>query len=314
MTLATSQPVSGWLSGRNDHIPSMRCCPSEADPPLADAIATGREAVRVASLASTDQMVTATRPLTCPNATDKVVMELYSGDVYPDRCRVNTCLYCVSLNARRRALAITIVAPERMITLTKAAEADDPAPFRTARIRIKRIRERLKETGRDPGEWCYTLEKNPKGTGYHAHCLQAGGFIPQRELQNACKRAKAGIPDIRYIHRKGIWTSRYGLKGFGADGYGLKTFRPTGDAAEALRINNNWLEHHTTGFYRFDGEVLGVREAERLAIAQLNSDSPKAFIAMTGEYVQRVIADGALRHRLIMDVNQRSAAKLRAMR
>jgi hypothetical protein len=312
MTQTTSQPVSGWLSGRPAHISSMRCCPSEVDPPLADAIATGREAVRVASLASTDQMVTATRPLTCPNATDKVVMELYSGEVYPDRCRVNSCLYCVSLNARRRALAITIVAPERMITLTLAAERHDNNPCKTALIRIKRIRERLKETGRDPGEWCYTLEKNPKGTGYHVHCLQAGGYIPQRELQNASHRARAGIADIRYIHRKGIWTSRYGLKGFGADGYGLKTFRPNGSPAEALRINNDWLEHHTTGFYQFDGEVLPVREAERLAIAQMNADSPKAFVAMTGKYVQRVLGDGSLRHRLIMDVNARSAAKLRA--
>lgn len=292
----------------------MRCCPSESDPPLAETIATGREAVRLASLASTDHMVTATRPLTCPNATDRVVMELHSGEVYPDRCRRNRCLYCVSLNARRRALAITAVCPERMITLTKAAESDDPAPFTTARIRIKRIREHLKETGRDPGEWCYTLEKNPKGTGYHAHCLQAGGFIPQRELQNACKRAKAGFPDIRYIHRKGIWTSRYGLKGFGADGYGLKTFRPNGSPAEALRINNGWLEHHTRGFFKFDGEVLEVRDAERLAITWMNADSPKAFLAMRGEYVERVIGDPALRHKHIMDVNARLAAKLRAFR
>lgn len=314
MTMTTSQPGTGWLSGRTGQIPSMRCCPSEADPPLADAVATGREAVRVASLASTDQTVTATRPLTCPNATDRVVMELYSGNVYPDRCRRNGCLYCVSLNARRRALAITIVAPERMITLTLAAERHDSNPCRTALIRIKRVRERLKETGRDPGEWCYTLEKNPKGTGYHVHCLQAGDYIPQRELDAASLRAKAGIADIRYIHRKGIWTSRYGLKGFGADGYGLKTFRPNGSATEALRINNGRLEHHTRGFYQYEGEVLKVRDAERVAIARMNADSPKAFVAMGGKYVERVMADGALRHRLIMDVNARSAAKLRAFR
>lgn len=291
----------------------MRCCPSEVDTPLADAITTGREAVRLASLDLTDQMVTAAPPLTCPNATDKMVVELYSGAVYPDRCRRNTCLCCVALNARRRALAITIMAPERLITITLVAGSTDSNPCKTALIRIKRLRERLKETGRDPGEWCYTLEQNPKGTGYHVHCLQTGGYIPQHELEDASKRAKAGITDIRAIKRTGTWTSRYGLKGFGADGYGLKKFRPTGNPAEALRINNGWLEHHTTGFYQCDGEILKVRDAERLAIARMNADSPKAFVAMRGEYVQRVMGDSALRHRLIMDANQRYAAKLRVM-
>lgn len=314
MTMTTSQPASGWLSGRPAHLASMRCCPSESDPPLADAIATGREAARVASLASTDQMVTATRPLTCPNASDRVVVELHSGQVFPDRCRRNTCLFCLPLNARRRCLAITLAGPVRMIRMSWVAGEADESPGKTALIRIKRTRQALKRMGIAPGEWCWTIEKNPRETGYHMHCLQTGGYIDQAKLQEACHRARAGIPFINYIRRTGIWTSRYGLKGFGADGYGLKTFRPNGNPAEALRLNNGWLEHHTDGFYQFEGEVLKVRDAERLAIARMNADSPKAFIAMRGEYVQRVMGDSALRHRLIMDVNQRLAAKLRAVR
>jgi hypothetical protein len=200
-----------------------------------------------------------------------------------------------------------------MIRLSLVGNSDDESPARTALIRIKRIRQALKRMGIAAGEWCYTMEKNPKGTGYHAHCLQTGPYIPQDRLQEACDRAKAGIPYINAIKREGIWTSRYGLKGFGADGYGLKTFRPNGNPAEALRLNNGRLEHHTRGFYSFEGEALLVRDMERLAIATMNQDDPKAFVAMRGEYAQRVLADRRLRHHLIVDSRRRMTAKLRVM-
>jgi hypothetical protein len=241
-------------------------------------------------------------------------MELYSGSVFPDRCRTAGCAYCLPINARRRCLAITLAAPVRMIRLSLAANRDDADPCKTALIRIKRIRQSLKRMDIAAGEWCYTIERNPKGTGYHAHCLQTGGYIPQNALQSACESARAGIPYINAIKRKGIWTSRYGLKGFGADGYGLKTFRPNGDATDALRINNGRMEHHTRGFYDLDGESLRVRDMERAAIAVMNADKPIAFIGMAASNVDTVIRDAGLRHRLIVDTNERSAALLRIMR
>lgn len=303
-----------WLSGRPHHIPSMRCCPSESDPSISETVRTGREAVARASLASTDQTVTAERPTSCPRSSGRVVVELHSGQVFPDRCRSNGCIFCVPLNARRRCLAITLARPERMIRFSWLAKSSDDSPCKTALIAIKRTRQALKRMGRPPGEWCFTIEKNPNDTGYHAHCLQTGGYIPQDELQDACQRGGAGIPYINAIKRKGIWTSRYGLKGFGADGYGLKTFRPNGVPAEALRINNGRLEHHSRGFYQFDGEVLRVRDMERAAVASLNADKPVAFLGMRGEDVERVLADRSLVHRLIMDVNHRSASLMRAIR
>jgi hypothetical protein len=289
----------------------MRCCPSEGDPPVAQAVADGRARLRVASLASTDQTSTAERPESCPRARERVVVELYTGSVFPDRCRSNGCLYCLPLNARRRCLAITLAAPERMIRLSQVAESGEDNVYATARTRINRMREYLKRWGRDPGEWCYTIEKNPEESGFHAHCLQWGGFIPQEELEQACFRAHAGIPYINRIRRTGVWTSRYGLKSFGADGYGLKTFRPNGGSAEALRLNNGRLEHHSRGFYRIDGEILGVREMERAAITTMNADNPKAFVGMRREDVERVMGDRTLVHRLILDVNTRSRARLR---
>lgn len=291
----------------------MRCCPSEDHASIERDIPAARERLRSASLAYTDQMEPAKRPESCPDASGRVVIELYSGSVYPDRCRRSECRYCLPLNARRRCLAITYAGPQRMIRLSLLASESDQSPCATALTRVGLIRRNLKRIGLEPGEWCFTIEPNPKGTGYHAHCLQRGPSIPQAELQESCIRASAGIPYINAIRREGIWLSRYGLKGFGADGYGMKAFRPSGDAREALRINGGRMEHHSRGFFAIDGEVLRVRDMEREALAAMNGLQRTAYIGATEDRAQSIVHDERLRHALIRDVNRRSAAKLRTM-
>jgi hypothetical protein len=269
---------------------------------------------RLASLASTDQTEPTVRPLVCPYGNGRVVIELYSGSVYPDRCRSSRCAYCLPLNARRRALAITYAAPQRMIRLSLVAGRSDESPCATALTRVGLIRRNLKRMGYAPGEWCFTIERNPKETGFHAHCLQRGMSIPQGELQEACQRARAGIPYINAIKRSGVWTSRYGLKGFGADGYGLKTFRPNGNPKEALRINHGRLEHHSRGFYAIEGTVHRVREMEREAIIAANGSKRVAFVGCLATQVDTVLADRQVRDSLIRDVHLRHARSLRAVR
>lgn len=261
------------------------------------------------SLASTDQTVTATYTARCPNGRPTVVVELFSGTVYPDRCRSSSCGVCLPLNARRRTLAITHAEPERMIRLSLVADAGDQSPCTTALIRIKRIRQALRRKDVDPGEWTFTLEQNPNETGYHVHCLQRGPYIAQSTLQTACLQAKAGFPDIRAIKRKGQWTSQYGLKGFGADGYGLKSFRPNADPMHALRINNGRVEHHSRGFFHVNGSSVRVREAERLAIRALNCGRPISFVSCAPEQVDRILNDERLRVTLISDIDTRSSAR-----
>lgn len=314
VTSTVYKPQAGWLVGRDYHISPMRCCPSEADPRADQAAAEARERLRLTSLAYTDQMVTAERPETCPRARDRVVVELHSGQVFPDRCRSSQCRFCLPLNARRRCLAITLAQPTRMIRLSLVGDDGDVDPCRTALIRIKRTRQALKRMGFRAGEWCYTIERNPKETGFHAHCLQTGPYIPQDALQTACKRGGAGIPYINAIKREGIWTSRYGLKGFGADGYGLKTFRPSADPTDALKINNGRMEHHTRGFYSYDGEVLKVRDMERAAIGELNCNKPLAFVGMPSGLAPSVIESADVRSHLIRDANSRMVGHMRIMR
>jgi hypothetical protein len=268
---------------------------------------------RSASLAYTDQMEPPVRPLSCPYAADRVVVELHTGQVYPDRCRSSLCRFCLPLNARRRCLAITMTGPQRMIRLSLLAGRKDESPCATALTRVGLVRRNLKRMGWQPGEWCFTIERNPKETGFHAHCLQRGRSIPQSELQEACRRAGAGFPYINAIKREGQWTSRYGLKGFGADGYGLKTFRPDGDSREALRINNGRMEHHSRAFFQVDGTVMRVRDAEREAIAEMNGSARVAFIGCAPSQVEKILGSPSLRLSLIRDINERSASKLRAL-
>lgn len=302
-----------WLSGRGNLLPSMRCCPSETPAAIGQAAAEARERLRSASLAYTDQMEPTGRAGQCPRTTGRVVIELYSGQVYPDRCRASVCAFCLPLNARRRCLAITYAGPQRMIRLSLLAGRDSENPCATALTRVGLIRRNLKRLGRTPGEWCFTIEKNPKGTGYHAHCLQRGPSIPQGELQEACERSGAGFPYINAIRRTAQWTSLYGLKGFGADGYGLKTFRPNADSKEALRINHGRLEHHSRGFYAIDGESVRVRDMERAAIVEMNGNSRVAFVGAASTSVNMILNSDEFRYSLIRDVHRRSADKLRAL-
>jgi len=201
-----------------------------------------------------------------------------------------------------------------MIRLSLLAGESDESPCTTALTRVGLIRRNLKRMGLEPGEWCFTIEKNPNGTGFHAHCLQHGRSIPQAELQESCVRAGAGFPHINSIKREGIWTSRYGLKGFGADGYGLKSFRPNGDPREALRINNGRLEHHSRRFFAIDGEALRVRDMERAAIIELNGINRVAYIGSTTDGANSLVNNEGLRHAMIRQVNRRAAGALRAMR
>lgn len=230
----------------------------------------GYDTARVGtSLASTYQTVTTIPDPTCVMADPRWLISLTTGQVFPARCRRNRCAHCLPINARRRALAITYSAPARMIRVSLAADRGAADPLDQARTRIKRCRQALVRLGVPAGEWSWTLEVNPAGTGYHAHALQHGPYVPQAALQEACVRAGAGLPYVNAIRARPGRTARYGLKAFGASGYGLKTFRAEDQAAEALELNHGRVEHHSPGFFRIDGDRAGVRDVESKAVKEI---------------------------------------------
>jgi hypothetical protein len=246
---------------------------------------------RFTSLGLSNQMVATKQGSTCENVQDLTVVNLDTRETWPSRCRRNECDHCLSVNAQRRAFAMALAQPERMLTMTLVAGPGDHDPMRTARIRVKRAREALKRRGHAPGEWCWTVEPNPRGTGFHAHCVQRGRYIPQAELERALVSAGAGkCPRIEWVRDRSRGL-KYNLKGFGAAGYGMKGFRPDVDGALALAVNGGRLEHHTRDFYWHDGRRIGVRDAERRALREFFPAGRDVIVVMTSKMAREYLED-----------------------
>jgi hypothetical protein len=238
-----------------------------------------------ASLASTCETVEDFPQNACGVSDPRVVIDIATWQMWPARCRRNACTVCLPINARRRALAITATRPRRTVLFTRVAAEQDSDPLEVARTRMKRLRHELKAAGVPMGEWTWTVEHNPEESGYHAHAVQHGPYIPQRALAAACEAAGAGWPWIREIYAGPSRVARYGLKAFGAAGYGMKTFKSQESAEEALALNHGRLEHHTREFFVVNGQKMQPREAESVAIQEW-------FGSELGDYIV-VSADAA---------------------
>lgn len=195
-------------------------------------------------------------PQGCVNPRRGVVMvNVETGEVRLVGCGSNTCPACCRINAWQRALAIAWAKPERAITLTLVARAEDEDPWQTSRRTVNRWREWIKRLGGDPGQTIVHVEPNPRETGYHAHLWQHGSRIDFALSDAAARRAGCGWVHVEAI-RNGSGVGAYGLKGLA---YGLKGVNA--GQSEYLRVNGGRLTHQSRGFFR----GLGVREAERQA-------------------------------------------------
>jgi hypothetical protein len=209
--------------------------------------------------------------------------------LFPMPCKRNSCPRCLIRNAKRRQAAIFETPIERMICFTHVAQEGDPNPCDTAKIGIKRMSQALRRKGIHLGEMTWTIEHNPGGTGYHAHALQHGPYVPQEQLQVACHKGNIGMPHINAIREDKKRAVDYGLKGFTPAAYSLKTFKNQNTAVQALKINNNKLEHHTRGFYLIDGKVRSVKDAEAIAHKKRKGEPDKnLLVGSPGELLQFV--------------------------
>lgn len=205
----------------------------------------------------------------CPNRLGLAMLDYESGVWVPARCTRLACEYCVRVQASVRAAAIWLARPQRAITVTLVADAGDEDPWPTARARMNRLRRNYgRLVGSDLGEWVYDVERNPRGTGFHAHAWQHGpAKVDRHALDEASERAGAGMCKVETVRNRGA-AAKYGLKGVGGMGYGLKG--ADADPLEHLWLNGGRLTHQSRGFYRSeDGSTLAVRAAERLALKAL---------------------------------------------
>ena len=167
-------------------------------------------------------------------------VDLTTGAMWPASCKSIRCLVCGPREASKRAYRAAAARPERFVTLTQLPES-----FQEARAAEKRLLKALRRRGYKV-EWCISHERTRSGLR-HAHALQRGDPIPQRELSALAERAGMGrVCDIRRIRTPGA--ASYALKeALTVVGYATKG---TARLDEHLELNGGRMYRVTRGYWR----------------------------------------------------------------
>lgn len=181
----------------------------------------------------------------CPAKREFVLVSLSTGAIVPVPCQRNACPVCGPKKAYATALAVDMAGPRRFVRLSLVGEE-----HQQRRVRVKRMVEIIREQGYAWEHWG-VVERNPKGTGHHAHLWQDGDYVPQEVLQDACLRVGMGYPDIRaWKPLEGRYGASYGVKAISRAGslYGVKGTREGGLEA-FLEANGGRYGMWTRGFF-----------------------------------------------------------------
>lgn len=184
---------------------------------------------------------------------------LVCGELVEARCRRLFCPYCGPVEALKLAAACAISEPERALTLTQVGDT-----WRERRERMKHLRDDL-ASAVGPFEWAWSVEPNPRGTGYHVHALQWGSYTPQRLLsERAVARGMGRVTWVNALDRRSA-SSIYLVK-LAADAYGMKAATRAGEFERYLDVNGGRLMHTSRQFWRDGGVPLRCERPRRVAV------------------------------------------------
>jgi hypothetical protein len=159
--------------------------------------ASRRQAAR-SSLVPNRESVSEPGPVYCPKKPLDLLAVERPELRFPASCDAYFCAVCGPRKAQQGAALMTWAARKvdrrRLVTLTGL-----PDDFQRARGQVRLWAHRLRQDGY-AWEWAWAIERNPKGTGYHAHGLQHGSYVPQALLQ---ERWGDRIVDVRALSRPG---------------------------------------------------------------------------------------------------------------
>jgi hypothetical protein len=139
----------------------------------------------------------------CP-VVDWDLLNRYSGLVVPARCDTYSCPFCGPGRVREWVRVLAWAVPQRFVTLT-GLSAD------RFRGELREFVYRVRKEG-FVWEWAWSVEANPRGTGFHVHAVQWGDYVPVR----AVSRTWGG----RIVDMRAIKTPKGGERGSAA--YALK--------------------------------------------------------------------------------------------
>lgn len=164
------------------------------------------------------------------------MVDRLTGDMTPRRCGSYRCDVCGPHKARGKAALMTWTCRQvgwtRLVTLTQLPILTGPQPrssdparqahagdldWDRTRAQIRDLTRRLRLEGHQV-EWAWAVERNPRGTGFHAHGIQHGSYIPQRELSELWGNRRVDIraitrPDAQTYHLKEAMRVTYAVKG-----------------------------------------------------------------------------------------------------
>jgi hypothetical protein len=176
---------------------------------------------------------------------------------FPASCDAYRCDICGPRKARQAGAVMTWAARKvhrrRLVTLTAL-----PDDFQTARGQVRDFARRLRSDGYT-WEWAWAIEANPRGTGYHAHGLQHGDYVPVRHL---VQRWGQRVVDVRALSTPGagVYAVKEALRVAGYVGKGAQA----GGLHDHLDRNGGRPVHMSAGFLH------GCTKRE--ALAELRTD------------------------------------------
>lgn len=109
-------------------------------------------------------------------------VNVWTGEKRAHSCGTNDCPFCGPRNAWKKSLIIshggTTGPPKRYAVLTQF-----PHDWQKGRQKMRNLPRYLERAGFPGWQQAWTIEPNPKGTGYHVNVLQKGPYVPQEALQ-----------------------------------------------------------------------------------------------------------------------------------
>lgn len=183
-------------------------------------------------------------PLHCPKKPQDLVAVEDPALRFPASCDAYLCTVCGPRKAQQVAALMTWSARRcqrrRLLTLTGL-----PDDWQAARGQVRDYLRRLRSDGYR-FEMAWAIERNPRGTGLHAHGLQHGDYVPQALLQ---ERWGGRIVDVRGLRTPGagVYAVKEALRVAGYVSKGATAGNPE-QLVEHLAVNGGRAAHMTRGF------------------------------------------------------------------
>lgn len=218
------------------------------------------------------------------------VLHVATGQRFPGACNTYACPRCGPMKAYGYGQLAAASRPERFVTLTGLS-----GDWQQDRERVKNFCHALRKRGY---RWLmfWAVEENPKGTGYHGHCVQHGDFVPWKVLL----RLWDSRLQVERIHVD-VEATKYVIKGAAASNYVTKG--TTSDLDKHRSMNGGRSAHWSRGYMRLDNGEPQTATALRSALGMSSLPGPwllvPAHTSVSRDDVRRLLT-AQLNHRRVM--------------